>query len=428
MKRFESIINNAIKQNMSDIHITGEHPVVSRKDGDIQFHTALIFTHKDIDDLTRKLLTPMQLDRLRQKNSVDISFSSSNARLRINIFNSVRGISIAIRILPGHIPTIEELNLHPSLHDISQIKSGLVLICGGSGVGKTTTIAAIINDINKTRQAHIVTLEDPIEYRFQSLKSFIEQRELGSHMPSFEQGLTDVLREDADVIVVGELRDGETMRLALTAAESGHLVIATLHAATPEEAIYRMCNAVPADAQNEVRNQLASMLSTIIVQQLSYLEKAGQRVPVLSIIHGTTSIKNIIRDNKLHLMSNSLTKGMFTAESYLTEYLNTLTTFTAYGKIFRPSGELSQNDFYQSPLMMEVPQVNHTAKHERRMIKHDRRNAKHDRRMEKHEISKASPSIVGMSKDNDENIDRILNISDDMSLDNLIEKLNNNSV
>jgi len=116
---------------------------------------------------------------------------------------------MAIRILPGNIPTIEELNLHSSLHDISKIKSGLVLICGSTGVGKTTTIAAIINDINKYRQAHIITLEDPIEYRFQSKNSFIEQRELGSHVPSFEQGLIDVLREDPDVIIVGELRDGK---------------------------------------------------------------------------------------------------------------------------------------------------------------------------------------------------------------------------
>ena len=409
MKQFESIINNAIKQNLSDIHITGEHPIVSRKYGDIQFHSSMIFTHKEIDDLTRKLLTPLQLDRLRQKKSVDVSFSTSNSRLRINVFTTVSGISIAIRILPGRIPTIEDLNLHPSLHDISNIKSGLVLICGGSGVGKTTTIAAIINDINHSHQEHIVTLEDPIEYRFQSNKSFIEQRELGSHMPSFEQGLIDVLREDADVIVVGELREGGTMRLALDAAESGHLVIATLHAANPEEAVYRMCNAVSADAQNEVRNQLASTLEWIIVQQLVYLEKAGQRVPVLAIVHGTPAIKNIIRDNKLHLMNNAIenarTKGMFMVESYLTDYLNTRSNFTTYDKMFRPSGELLQNVFYQSPLM-EATHMKHVAKHDRR---------------------KASRPIVGVSEYSEEKFDRILNIGDDMPLENIIETLNNNS-
>ena len=260
---------------------------------------------------------------------------------------------MAVRILPGHIPTIEELNLHPSLHDISKIKSGLVLICGGTGEGKTKHCGNY-NDINKYRQAHIITLEDPIEYRFQSKKSFIEQRELGSHMPSFEQGLIDVLREDPDVIIVGELREGETMRLALNAAESGHLVIATMHAATPEEAIYRMCNAVPVDTQTEVRNQLSSTLAWIVVQQLMHLEKAGQRVPVLTIVHGTQSIKNIIRENKLHQLNNTIetskNDGMFLSERYLTEYLKTRSDFTSYGKTFLPSTELFRSDFYKSPL------------------------------------------------------------------------------
>jgi twitching motility protein PilT len=399
MKRFESIIDTAIKEFISDIHITGEHPVVSRKNGDIQFHGSLKWTHQEIDDLTRKLLTPLQLDKLRQNKS----------RIRVNIFTTVRGISIAIRILPGLIPTIEELNLHPSLHDISKIKFGLVLICGGTGEGKTTTIAAIINDINKSRQAHIVTLEDPVEYRFQSKKSFIEQREIGLHTPSFKQGLIDVLREDADVIVVGELREGETMHLALNAAESGHLVIATMHASTPEEAIYRMCNAVPIEAQTEVRNQLASSLVWINVQQLEYLEKAGQRVPILTIVHGTQAIKNIIRENKINQINNAIetskNEGMFLPERYLTHYLNTRSAFTPYGKIFRPSAELSPDNFYQSPLTNE-PQVKHEARHERR---------------------KASRPIVSVSESSDENVDTILDINDNISLNKIVEKLNKNS-
>jgi twitching motility protein PilT len=409
MKRFENIIDTAIKECMSDIHITGEHPVVSRKNGDIQFHGSLKWTHQEIDDLTKKLLTPLQLDRLRQEKSVDVSVSTSNARLRVNVFTTMRGISIAIRILPGHIPTIEELNLHPSLHDISKIKFGLVLICGGTGEGKTTTIAAVINDINNSHQAHIVTIEDPVEYRFQSKKSFIEQREIGPHTPSFKQGLIDVLREDADVIVVGELREGETMQLALNAAESGHLVIATMHAGSPEEAIYRMCNAVPVEAQTEVRNQLASTMAWITVQQLVYLEKAGQRVPILTIAHGTQAIKNIIRENKLNQINNAIdtskNENMFLPERYLTHYLNTRSAFTPYGKIFRPSVELSPDDFYQSPLTDE-PQVKHEARHERR---------------------KASEPIVGVSESSDENVDNILDINDNISLHKIVEKLNKNS-
>jgi len=409
MKRFESIINTAIKESMSDIHITGEHPVVTRKLGDIQFHGSLKWTHQEIDDLIKKLLTPLQLETLRYNKSVDVSLSVSNARLRVNVFTTMRGISIAIRLLPGHIPTIEELNLHPSLHEISKIKSGLVLICGGTGEGKTTTIAAIINDINKARKAHIVTLEDPVEFRFSSKKSFIEQREIGSHTTSFEQGLLDVLREDADVIVVGELREGETMRLALNAAESGHLVIATMHAANPEEAIYRMCNAVPVEAQTEVRNQLASTLAWVTVQQLVFLEKAGQRVPVLAIIHGTPPIKNTIRDNKLHHINNivetSKDEGMFTSERYLTYYLKNRSTFSPYGNIFRPLEELSQNNFYQSPLT-EASYMKHAAKQP---------------------MKTASQPINAVPEYSEETDESALNIKDNISLDRLVEKLNKDS-
>src|SRR3989304_2610985 len=155
--------------------------MVSRKHGTIQFHNNIKFSHKEIDDLVGKLLSRRQLEELRRRKSVDFAMSISNARLRINFFSTTRGISLAIRILPGHIPTIEELNLHPSLHEIAKIKSGLVLTCGATGVGKTTTVAAVINDINKSFQSHIVTLEDPIEYRFPSQKAFIQQRELGAH-------------------------------------------------------------------------------------------------------------------------------------------------------------------------------------------------------------------------------------------------------
>jgi pilus retraction protein PilT len=345
------------------------------------------------------------LETLRQNKSVDVSLSVSNARLRINVFTTMRGISIAIRLLPGHIPTIDELNLHPSLHDIAKFKSGLVLICGGTGEGKTTTIAAIINDINKLRKSHIVTLEDPIEFRFPSKKSFIEQREIGSHTPSFEKGLIDVLREDADVIVVGELREGETMRLALNAAESGHLVIATMHAANPEEAIYRMCNAVPVEAQTEVRNQLASTLVWITVQQLVFLEKAGQRVPVLDIIHGTSPIKNTIRDNKLHQINNivetSKDEGMFTSERYLTYYLKNRSNFSPYGNIFRPTEELSQNNYYQSPLT-EVPYIKHATKLQTKV---------------------ATQPAIDVSEYSEETDESILNIKDNISLHKIVENL-----
>jgi twitching motility protein PilT len=360
MLRFQKIIDNAIKDAVSDLYLTGGHPMVSRKHGTIKFHTDVRWSHQEIDDLVRKLLTPKQLNMFRQRKSLDYAISVSSARLRINFFTTARGISMAMRILPGHIPTIDELNLHPSLHEISKLKSGLVLTCGATGVGKTTTVASIINDINNTRQAHIVTLENPIEYRFSSGQSFIQQRELGPHMPSFAQGLLDVLRENPDVIVVGELREAETMQLTLNAAESGHLVIATLHASNPEEAIYRMCNAVPIEAQNEIRYQLASTLSWLITQQLVYMEKVKYRVPLLSIVRGTQSIRNIIRENKLPQLNSAIqmgkNEGMFTTERYLSEYLESHHSLTPYAQAFRPSAETTQDAIYQSPLTEDKPE------------------------------------------------------------------------
>lgn len=406
MLRFQNTIVNAIKDSVSDIYLTGGHPMVRRKHGAIQFHPDVRWSHQEIDDLVRKLLTPKQLKMFQQRKSLDYAISVGGARLRINFFTTARGISMAIRVLPGHIPTIEELNLHPSLHEISKLKSGLVLTCGATGVGKSTTIASIINDINSTRQAHIVTLENPIEYRFSSGKSFIQQRELGPHMPSFAQGLLDVLRENPDVIVVGELREAETMQLTLNAAESGHLVIATLHASNPEEAIYRMCNAVPIESQNEIRYQLASTLSWLITQQLFYMEKVKYRVPLLSIVRGTQSVRNIIRENKLPQLNSAIqmgkNEGMFTAERYMSEYLESLPSFTSYAQAFRPSVETNQDAVYQSPLTEDEPEPA-TRKWQATMT--------------------GDEPIIVRSKYSHNEMENMLTIDEDLSLQELISKM-----
>ena len=406
MTKFENVISNAIKETSSDIYLISGHPMVSRKHGVIQFHTAIKWSPQEIDDLIRKLLNPRQLDILRKTKSFDYAMSVSNARLRINFFTTARGLSLAIRILPGRIPTIEELNLHPSLHEIAKIKSGLILTCGATGVGKTATIAAIINDINKTRQAHIITLENPIEFRFQSNKSLIQQRELGTHMPSFAHGLIDVLRENPDIVVVGEMRERETMQLTLNAAESGHLVIATMHASSPEEAIYRLCNSVPIEAQNEIRCQIASTLIWLITQQLVYLENVGFRVPLLTIVRGTQSIRNIIRENKLHQLNSALqtgkNEGMFTAERYMSEYLENRQNFTPYAQTFRPSAEATQDIVYHSPLTEEKPEIAPLKRHPLR--------------------SETEPIIIRNQYSQDE-MENMLTINEDVSLQELIGKL-----
>jgi len=355
MNKFSKVIVTAVQEGCSDVHITGGHPVVYRKNGQIHFDSSGRWTHGEIDGIVKKILTVRQLQTLRNRWSVDMAMTIRNIRIRVNIFNTTRGLSIAIRLLPGTVPTLEKLNLHPSLKQIAELRAGLVLICGATGSGKSTTIAALVDEINRNRAAHIVTLEDPVEYRYVSRKSFIEQRELGAHMPSFEQGLVDVLREDPDVIVVGELRDPEVMRLTLNAAESGHLVIATLHATHSEDALYRLCNSFPLEAQEEIRHQVASTLQWLVVQHLVIKEDVGFRVPVLSILRGNQSVKGILRENKFPQIESAIqmgkNDGMFTTERYAREYLTKVSAFASPQDIFKPSAESSQEEVYHSPLV-----------------------------------------------------------------------------
>lgn len=363
MEKFESLIKSALGLGVSDIHITGGHPVVYRIHGILKIQGSLKWGHEEVDGLVKTLLSPIQIKQLRERYSLDCAISLQQARLRVNVFNTTRGMSLAIRILPGSVPTLEQLNLHPSLKEIGKLKSGLILICGATGVGKTTTIAAIVDEINSQQAHHIITLEDPIEYRLVSKKSFVEQRELGTHMPSFEQGLLDVLREDPDVIVVGEIREPETIKLTMNIAESGHLIIATLHASNSEEALHRILNAFSAESQDDIRNRLASTLSWLVIQELIYMDKFGFRVPILSILRGTHSLKGVIRENKIHQIENILqlgkNEGMFTMDRYLNEYLMAQMRLVPPVKVFQPSLESGEEIVYRSPVMgslRELPQ------------------------------------------------------------------------
>jgi len=325
LNRFTDLVIWCAQNKFSDLHICGGQPVIYRKDGLIRFDQKLLWAPQHVDSLAESLLNSKNREVLRRRLSVDFAVSIGNVRLRVNIFSTGQGLSMAIRLLPDIIPTIEQLNLHPSIHEISDLKSGLVLICGTTGSGKTTTIASILDDINHKRAAHIITLEDPVEFQIPSRKSFVEQREVGEHVPSFERGLIDVMRADPDVIMVGELRDPQTIALTLNVAESGHLVIATLHATNMEDALYRIINSAPPEAEEYIRHQLASTISWIMLQKLVYSEKIGFRLPVLSIMRGTSQIKGLIRDKKLFQIENAMhtskTEGMFTEARYLTEYL-----------------------------------------------------------------------------------------------------------
>ncbi|HNY97087.1 MAG TPA: PilT/PilU family type 4a pilus ATPase [Smithellaceae bacterium] len=354
-KRFNDLILAAIKQRISDLHITGGYPLIFRRDGVIHSDKNMKWTHTEIDKLVKEMLSDRQLFTLRKRWSVDFAMSLQEVRIRINAFYTTRGLSLAIRLLPETIPDVNALNLHPSLNQIRDLRAGMVLVCGSTGSGKSTTVAAIIEEINRTRPVHIITIEDPIEYRFKPKKAFIEQREVGIHVPSFEQGLLDSLRENPDVIFVGELRDPDTIKTALTAAESGHLVFGTLHATDAEDAIYRINNCVSGEGQEIIRYQFASSFSWLIIQQLIHIEKAGFRVPVLSILRGSSSVRSSIRENKLTqletIMHTGRNEGMFTMELYRKEFIDRLPSFNHPYKSFGMGADSSKEKDYVSSLI-----------------------------------------------------------------------------
>ncbi|MFH1136118.1 MAG: ATPase, T2SS/T4P/T4SS family [Pseudomonadota bacterium] len=354
MDKFLKFVEYLSGLGSSDFHLTGGHPPVFRREGRIHFDKTQKWTPREIDDLVGGLLTAREKQVLRDRFSVDLGRTFNGMRVRINIFFTLRGLSLAGRFLPGRPPTIDNLNLHPSLHAFTKLTSGLILVCGSSGSGKSTTLAAMVEEINRGRTAHIITLEDPIEFRFLSRKSFIQQREIGSHVPDFEQGLIDVLREDPDVIMIGELREPETMRLALNAAESGRLILASLHASNSEDGLYRIENSFPPQAQDLVRHQLASTLAALVVQKLIKSPKGDFRVPCLSILRANPSIKGLIRENRLSqlegVLFTSRREGMFTMEQYEKEYLAARESFVNPAIYFRPSGEASPEPSHRSAL------------------------------------------------------------------------------
>jgi twitching motility protein PilT len=354
MERFSQMIQQAVSEGYSDLHITGGHPLVYRRNGALHFNKNLQWGHRELDMLVHRLLSLREKETLHRQMSVDIARSIGQVRIRVNVFNTLRGLSLAVRLLPGSPPELAKLNLHPSIVDFCRLKTGMLLVGGAAGTGKSTTIAAMVEEINRTQNLHVITLEAPVEYRYRSKKSFVEQRELGTHFPSYGQGLQDVLREAPDLIVIGELREPETIRLTINAVEAGHLVIASLHATNTEDAFYRLCNSFPADMQDMVRNQLAASITLLLIQKLIHLDAHGFRVPLLSILRGTPAVKSMVRDNRLSQIETVLQtgsrEGMFNMEQYYAQFIARQTRFVSPQETFRPSIENSPETPYQSAL------------------------------------------------------------------------------
>jgi twitching motility protein PilT len=258
-----------------------------------------------------------------KKKDLDFSYNfGKKARFRVNVFYQMGQISIAMRLVPSKIRTIEELNLPPVLHQFTKAQQGFVLICGPASHGKSTTLAALINEINHIRSEHIITIEDPIEYVFEDDKSIIDQREVGEDALSFTRALRAALREDPDVIMVGEMRDPETIAIAITAAETGHLVFATLHTNSAAQTIHRIVDSFPPEQQGQVRAQLSGSLLGIISQRLIPRMKGGL-IPACEVMLNTSAISNLIRENKIHeipaVIETSAEIGMITLNRSLSD-------------------------------------------------------------------------------------------------------------
>jgi twitching motility protein PilT len=238
----------------------------------------------------------------------DLSLQLPAARVRVNVFDHQDGYAIAARLIKEQVPTLHDLALPPELANIVELRDGLVLVCGPTGSGKSTTLAALIDMLDQKRSAHVITLEDPIEYRFQPRRCLIHQRELGTHIPTFASGLRAALREAPDVILLGELRDRETLAAALTAAETGHLVLATLHAPNAIGAIDRVIDAFPDTQQRQIRTQLSASLRTIVTQFLLPRRDGGRAVAV-EVVPVTTAVANIIRKGDLHTLPTAIQAG-----------------------------------------------------------------------------------------------------------------------
>ena len=304
----ESLVSLALSNGASDLHLEAGLPAALRVRGTL-LTSGEPLPPRALADMARNLIGEEQWLRFLERRSFDLSRTIRGARCRINILQTARGVGFAIRLLASFQATIERLNLHPDLKKLVTPTHGLILVSGPTGCGKSSTLAALIQEINLTDTRHIVTIESPIEYTFRPRRAYIRQREVGRDTPSFEQALLDSLREDPDVLMVGEMREPETMRLTLSASETGHLVLATVHSATCIEALQRVVSAFPAEIQSSVAAQLADCLLAVISQRLRFRPDLNIRVPECEILVPTHAVKNFIRNRDFFKIASSIETG-----------------------------------------------------------------------------------------------------------------------
>jgi len=300
----------SVKNKASDLHLSSGLPPMIRVNGDVRRINLPAMEHKDVHGMVYDIMSDGQRKHYEDTFECDFSFEIPNlARFRVNAFVQNRGAGAVFRTIPSKVLTLEELNCPRIFKEISEYPRGIVVVTGPTGSGKSTTLAAMINHVNETAYGHILTVEDPIEFVHQPKKCLINQREVGPHTLSFQNALRSALREDPDVILVGEMRDLETIRLALTAAETGHLVFGTLHTSSAAKTVDRIIDVFPAAEKEMVRSMLSESLRAVISQTLLKTKDGQGRVAAHEILIGTPAIRNLIRENKIAQMYSTMQTG-----------------------------------------------------------------------------------------------------------------------
>lgn len=323
----DELLHIIVDKNASDLHICTDSEPIIRMDGELKRLNYTKFTPQQTQRMLYEIISDDNIQKFETTLELDFSYSlPRRARFRVNIYRERGAVAAAFRLIASKIPTTRDLNLPPILDTLTERPRGLVLVTGPTGSGKSTSLAAMVNHINTSRAVHIITIEDPIEYLHSHKLSIINQRELGGDTKSFNNALRASLREDPDVLLVGEMRDTETIHLAITAAETGHLVFATLHTNTAAESIDRMIDVFPPGQQEQVRIQLSNNLVAIISQQLLPRAGAPGRVPANEIMIATPAIRNLIREAKTHQISSMIQTsgaiGMTTMDQCLRDLYN----------------------------------------------------------------------------------------------------------
>jgi twitching motility protein PilT len=326
--RIDSFLRLVLDQQASDLHFHSGNVPIIRHDGDLVSLPFRTLSDEETRRFVGEIMTEEQKGRFEHDREVDFAYVlEGGARFRVNVFTQSRGVGAVFRIIPARLPTIDELRLPYGLKKLAQLANGLVLVTGPTGSGKTTTLAAIVNEINRTSRRHVITIEDPIEFVHQPLQSVVTQRQIGKHTESFAGALRSALREAPDVIVVGEMRDYETVQLGLSAAETGVLVIGTLHTNSAAKAVDRIIDVCPEEVHDQVRGILSVLLKGVMAQHLCKRASGEGRVAVTEMLLQTYATANMIRENKTFQLDSFLQSsdhagtGMRSLDASILEYV-----------------------------------------------------------------------------------------------------------